>query len=285
MSRRNRNWWDKNARASSRGPREKSNRQGQRPGIFKALSITGLFSNPKLMNTFSQHREVITVFQILSLAVVTASVGTLIAKFVPESYITSNGVYIAGLVLILLIETIYQWGLYAAMLAAEEGVSAYSERETPKDTKALKSEMEKRRSSNVDDLRRTLEPIERVSLLAIGIMTHLIALQSIDANNPPPWKAILASDWAITLMLGLAGLLWQLKNQTHIYTLTKDTWVERSLKSVGNKLPVIVILMLAIASVVILSVSYWPWGLLSVLILIIWGVYYYKLYRNLQASE
>ena len=146
--------------------------------------------------------------------------------------------------------------------------------------------MEKQRQSNVDKLRRTVEPIERVSLLAIGIVTHLIALESIDANSPPLWAATLANDWAITLMLGLAGLLWQFKNQDHIKTLTRGTWLERALKRVGNKLPGIVIPLLAIASVGILSVVYWPWGILSAVLLIIGLIYFgVKMYRTLQTSE
>ena len=279
----NRRWWDTGSRASNDALREEGRvghgRQQSSSPTRSRLSLTGILSQTNVIKEVSLNPKQITIFQVLILTVTTAAVGTLIAKLVPEAALNtaSNGVYIAGLVLILLIETIYQWGLRATILATEDGFSAYVQIESPgTDVAGLRSELEKRREPNEDRLRRTLEPVERVSLLAIGIMTHLIALESIEGNHTPPWAATLANDWAITLLLGLAGLLWQLKNQYNISKLTSETWVERLLILIGNRLLVIIIPIQALASVGILSVAYYPWGILSGLPLLLVAIWYFK---------
>ena len=236
------------------------------------LSMRAIFSHTKLMNGFSAHLKLMRIFQILFLTVVTASVGTLIAKLVPEAAINnaSNGVYIAGIVLILLIETVYQWGIRAVMLAAEQGFSAYIQIESPESTvETVNAALKSQREPNEERLKGVLEPVERVGLLAIGIMTHLIALESANGNQTPAWVSTLSNDWAITLLLGLAGLLWQLKNQNNISMLTSGTWVERLLGTMGNKLIVTIVLVEAIGSVVILTVAYFPWGLWSGILLVV----------------
>lgn len=236
------------------------------------LSMRGIFSQTKLMKGFSAHLKLMRIFQILFLTVVTASVGTLIAKLVPEAAINnaSNGVYIAGIVLILLIETVYQWGIRAVMLAAEQGFSTYIQIESPEwEVERVNAALKSQRESNEERLKGVLEPVERVGLLAIGIMTHLIALESVNGNQTPAWVSMLSNDWAITLLLGLAGLLWQLKNQNNISMLTSGTWAERLLGTMGNKLVVTIVLVEAIGSVVILTVAYFPWGLWSGILLVV----------------
>ena len=234
--------------------------------------MRAIFSHTKLMNGFSAHLKLMRIFQILFLTVVTASVGTLIAKLVPEAAINnaSNGVYIAGIVLILLIETVYQWGIRAVMLAAEQGFSAYIQIESPESkVETVNAALKSQREPNEERLKGVLEPVERVGLLAIGIMTHLIALESANGTQTPAWVSTLSNDWAITLLLGLAGLLWQLKNQNNISMLTSGTWVERLLGTMGNKLIVTIVLVEAIGSVVILSVAYFPWGMWSGILLVV----------------
>ena len=279
----NRRWWDIRSRtdkvSSRKGGKVRRGQQRGSPTSLRNLSLTAILSQTKLMKEVSDHPRTMTILQILVLTVTTASVGTLIAKFVPEAAINnaSNGVYITGLVIILLIETIYQWGLRAAMLATEEGISAYIQIESPEtDVARLTSELERQRESNEEKLKRTLEPVERVSLLAIGIVTHLIAVESSSGEQPPTWATTLADDWAITLLLGLAGLLWQLKNQSHISTLTSGSWVESLLRVVGNRLLIVVIPVEALGSVIILSVAYYPWGTLSVLPLSLGVAWYGK---------
>ena len=275
---------------ASRGKNRRVRRRQQQssPPIGLRLSLTGMLSQTKIIKEVSLYPKTMAVFQILLLTVATASVGTLIAKLVPDGAINnvSNGIYITGLVVILLIETIYQWGLRAAMLATEEGISAYIQAESPgTSVSALKSELERQRESNEEKLKRTLEPLERVSLLAIGIVTHLMALESTRGDQTSTWAAILANDWAITLFVGLAGLLWQLKNQSHISILTSGTWVERLLRVIGNKVLIVVIPTQALFSVIILSVAYYPWGMLTVLPLLIglaW--YFYRIYGITQVS-
>ena len=278
-----RRWWDVRARANNERLREKG-RNVRRPQSDNSLtllklSLSAIFSQTSLVKTASRNPKTILIFQILVLTITTASIGTLIAKLVPEAAINdaSNGVYIAGLVFILLLETIYQWGLRAATLATEEGITAYVQVESPDtDAGGLRSELEKQRVTNEERLKRTLEPVERVTLLAIAILTHLIALESASGDETPAWAITLAKDWAMTLLLGAAGLLWQLKNQGHISTLTNGTWIERALRFSGNKLLIFIIPVEAIVSVVILTVAYYPWGTLSALPLLLGVTWYSK---------
>lgn len=263
-------------------PRRKNKRRRgrqqkrQRP-IGSRLSITHLLGETSIIDEVSLHPKTMTIFQIALLTIATASVGTLIAILVPDaaSNNTSNGIYIAGLVLILLIETIYQWGLRAAMLATEAGISEYLQGQVPKkDVPRLKTYLETHRESNVKRLKLTLEPLERVTLLAIGIMTHLIVLESTREGETPTWATTLANDWAITVLVGSAGLLWQMKNQEHIATLTSGAWMERALQVVGDKLPAIVIPIQAIFSMAILSFVYFPWGMATILPLFLGFLWY-----------
>lgn len=280
---RGKRWWDVRARERNVRPSERRRNllrpQSSNSLTLLKLSLSAIFSQTNLVKAVSDHPKTILIFQILVLTVTTASVGTLIAKLVPEAAINnaSNGVYIAGLVFILLIETIYQWGLRAAMLGTEEGIAAYIHAESPEaDAGGLRQVLESQREPNEEKLKRTLEPVERVTLLAIAILTHLIALESTNGTDTPNWATTLSQDWAITVLLGSAGLLWQLKNQGHISTLTSGTWIERALRLIGNKLLVVIIPLEAVVSVIILSVAYYPWGTLSALPLLVGITWYLK---------
>lgn len=256
----------------------KSGREQQQSDSLSisTMSIQKIFSQTEFIKDISRKSKSMRIFQILCLTVATASIGALIAKLVPEAAVNnaSNGVYIAGLVLILFIETVYQWGIRAAILAFEAGFLVYFQIESPRtNTAEVNSAIKSGRELNEERLKGVLEPVERVGLLAIGIMTHLVASETTNGNQTHAWASTLANDWAITLLLGLAGLLWQLKNQDNISTLTSDTRVERLLGVIGNKLVFIVVLVQVIGSVIILVFAYFPWGLLCIPLLaagIIW---------------
>ena len=286
-NRRSIGWWDRRARSNDlRRPDAPQNRRVERTeGVTTRpkLSIAGILSQTKFVNQAALHRKPMVYLQILALAVTTAAVGAVVARFIPESAIggASNGVYIAGIVLILLIETVYQWGLRASMLATEVGLLAYANvEESQADVEGLKSQLESQRNSNVEKLRRALEPMERVSLLALALLTHLIAQESADKNDLFGWATMLAKDVSITLLLGLAGLLWQLKNQDHIGTLTSGPRVQRILRSIGNLLMIAVIPLQALGSIIVLSVLYFPWGMLAMLPLVTGVVWYRNLHRT-----
>lgn len=272
-------WWDAKATMNNMRNRQKpSLHRGEGfdgSSIWKKLNMPGIFGETVWVRLAAEHPKTTVLWQILALSIATAAAGTLIAKLIPEAAVNNagNGVYIAGLVLILTIEAIYQWLLRTATLATEEGVTAYAGRDRPDiATKDVQRALEQNRDTNETTLRRSLEPIERVSLLAIGLVVHLIA-QEVGGEDSVP-------DWAITLMLGLAGLLWQLKNQTHIAKLTNGERTEKILRLFGNKPLIIAFTLLPVISAGTLSVLYFPWGTISIFLLALPVLWYWKKVRQ-----
>ena len=93
---------------------------------------------------------------------------------------------------------------------------------------------------------------------------------------PPDWAVMVNKDWAITLMLGFAGLLWQLKNQTHIAKLTKGKRTEEVLRLLGNNLLMVTFTVMPVVSAGILSILYFPWGMISIFLLALPILWYWK---------
>ena len=179
-NRRRRAWWDAKAKGNNmRGRQKPSARNGHSfdgSPIWKKLNMPGIFGETAWVKTAAQHPKTTVLWQILTLSIATAAAGTLIAKRIPEAVVNNagNGVYIAGLVVILTIEAMYQWLLRTATLATEEGVTAYASRDRPDiATEDMQRALEQNRDTNETTLKRSLEPIERVSLLAIGLVVHL----------------------------------------------------------------------------------------------------------------
>ena len=283
-------WWDAKAKMNSMRSRQKPvpHRGYGFDGspIWKKLNMPGIFGETVWVNLAAEHPKITVLWQMLVLSIATAAAGTLIAKLIPEGAGNNagNGIYVAGLVLILAIETIYQWLLRTATLATEEGVTAYAARDRSDiATEDMRRVLEQKRDTNETTLRRSLEPIERVSLLAIGLVVHLIAQRVGSENTAPDWAEMVNKDWAITLMLGFAGLLWQLKNQTHIGKLTKGERAEKILRVLGNNLLIATFTALPVISAGTLSILYFPWGVISIFLLalpILW--YWNKVSRSIQ---
>ena len=157
--------------------------------------------------------------QIALLSVIAASAGTLIGHFVPYAVDSGvgKGIYVAGVVVILFFETVYQWLLRAATLPIEEGaVSLLTVRSPSTPSDKLRSALGSVREANEARLARLFEPLLRVGLIALALSVHFVAQTYGKLSQPPVWAETLTQDWAMTLMFGVAGLLWQLKNPDNI---------------------------------------------------------------------
>ncbi len=110
-------------------------------------------------------------------------------------------------------------------------------------------------------LRRLFEPAERVGLLSLALVAHLIAQESSDVS----WARTASQDWAITLLLGFAGLLWQLRNTDNISKLTTELRLESFLTKCGEMVYLLALPIVTVGSIIVLGVVYFPWGLSGVL--------------------
>ena len=90
------------------------------------LTVSSILARPELLDYFEAHRLSALLFQIVFLSVVIAGMGTLIVQFIPDLSPSgaTNGIYAAGVVFLLLIETIHQWLLRSATLPMESGLES-----------------------------------------------------------------------------------------------------------------------------------------------------------------
>ena len=210
----------------------------------------------------NEHPLRVFVCQLGLFSMVTAAAGTLIATFLPEAAVNnaSNGVYVLGLVLILFIETVYQWVLRAGTHAGERGVVAIAEGNYPEtQMDHLREYLRNHRDGLESRMRRLFEPVEKVALISLALLVHLIAQESPDV----PLTRISSEDWAITLLLGVAGLLWQLKNTDNINKLSAELRLESALAWLGEKFFLFGLPSVILGSIGVLGFAFFPWGFSS----------------------
>ena len=206
--------------AHSRGAHGRPGQVGQ-PNLQAAFNFSEVIRNSGLVAEVNEHPLRVLVCQMALFSMVTAAAGTLIAMFLPEAAVNnaSNGVYVLGLVLILVIETVYQWVLRACTLAGERGVVAIAEGNYPNlPMDHLREYLRNHRDGFESRMRRLFEPVEKVALISLALLVHLIAQDSPDVLL----TRVSSEDWAITLLLGVAGLFWQLRNTDNISKLSSS---------------------------------------------------------------
>ena len=263
-------------RSRASGPQQKANKRrtvrsgqpsagnaspGAPPGL-NSLTISEIVRQAGMVREVAEHPLRALIFQMGLFSIVTGAVGTLVALFIPEASVNnaSNGVYVSGLVLILLIETLYQWMLRAGALVGEQGVVGIAESNYPHvPLDELREYLRTHRDGFEARLRRLFEPIEKVLLIALALLVHLMAQESADIS----WARELSTDWVITLLLAFAGLLWQLKNPDNIAKLSTELRLERLLSGFGNWFYVVVLTAMTLGSIILLGVVFFPWGFIS----------------------
>ena len=160
--------------------------------------------------------------------------------------------------LLLLIETSYQWLLRSAVLSIEKGALKIAAERFPWIPGSVRrSLLEKDRDVNEARLKRLFEPLQRVVLIAVGLSILFVAQQSGDGPSPG-WSRVLSTDWAMTLMFAFAGLLWQLKNTDNIGKLLEHLRIERYFTSFGERFWIVGLVCPTIGSMVVIS---WAFGL------------------------
>ena len=252
---------------SHSGASRRSSSQGEDSAKISidTLTVSEIVGQPRLLGYFETHPLQSLLCQMALLSVVTAGAGTLISKFVPDSSFSDlgHGVYVAGVVVLLFIETIYQWLLRSAVLSIEPGlVTLGVARFHQLSEDQLRSFLERGREENEAQLKRVFEPLQRVGLIAVGL-SILSVVQETRGDAPTEWLKILSRDWAMTLMFAFAGLLWQLKNTDNIKKLLEHLKIQHHLTSFGGRFWIWGLVCPTIGSMAVISWCFWPWGLAS----------------------
>ena len=240
--------------------------------FWSRFTVPQIIGRPALLDDVREHPLRTALSQLVMMAIITAAVGTLVGKFVPDALLNnvSNGIYLAGLVTILLVETVWQWLIRAASLTAEEGIGIYARtRRWRISEEQVREFLESKRADIEAGLKRSFEPVERVGLILVAILVHLIAQKSVGVSPVPPWANTLSQDWTITLLLAFAGLLWQLKNPSNIDRLSAGLNLEKFLMKFGGIFWTILLVILVFGSMGVLSFLFFPWGLTSILLLVL----------------
>ena len=248
---------------SSRGVRAQ---EDSVPPLAKTkLTVSGILAQPKLLDFFEGHQLVALLFQIVFLSVVIAGLGTLIVQFIPDLSPSgaTNGIYVAGVVFLLLIETVHQWLLRSATLPMESGLQSLAGTRFPTtDPREFRSYLDRTRDSNEARLGRLFEPFQRVGLVAGGLAIHFLAQKAGGDSSPPSWAEVLSRDWVMTLLFGFGGFLWQLKNPDNIWKLLVGLRIQRHVMAFGEYFWVIALVVSTLGSLVALSWFLFPWGLI-----------------------
>ena len=234
--------------------------QSNAPASF---NFSEIIRHEGLISEVNEHPLRVLLCQMSLFSLITAAAGTLIAVFLPEASVNnaSNGVYVLGLVGILFIETIYQWMLRAGTLAGERGVIAIAEGNYPDvPLDGLREYLRNDRNGFESRLRRLFEPVEKVGLLTLALLVHLFAQESSDFAL----ARVASEQWAMTLFLAFAGLLWQLRNTDNITRLSAEMRVEGPLAKLGERFYVFGLPVMTVASILVLGFAFWPWGFTSV---------------------
>ena len=251
------------------------------------LSLSSIVGDLGVLE-FIEARPLLAMFcQMTLLSVVTAGAGALIAKFVPDASPggIGNGMYVAGVVLLLIVETAYQWLLRAAVLPIESGAMMIGMQRFPSHSpNEFRSALENVRDTNEARLNRILEPLRGVGLVALALSIYFIAQGIGTAPNPPTWLGTLSDDWVMTTMFAFAGLLWQMKNPDNIGKLLLHLKIQSSFASFGERFWVLALVILSIGSMFVISLFFFPWGLASLvpLAVLVWSFVKFRLKRRLQ---
>ena len=255
--------------------RRSSDNQTQRdpapPLSATRLTVSGILAQPKLLDFFEAHQLLALLFQIVFLSVVIAGLGTLIVQFIPDLSTSgaSNGIYVAGVVFLLFIETIHQWLLRSATLPMESGLEALVGNRIPAaDAGRFRSYLDSMRDSNEARLGRLFEPFQRVGLVAGGLAVHFLAQKAGSDSSPPFWAEVLSKDWVMTLLFGFGGFLWQLKNPDNIWKLLVGMRIQKYVLAFGEYFWVIALVVSTLGSLVALSWFYFPGGLIILVIIL-----------------
>ena len=163
--------------------------------FWKAIAVSRILEQPAFLEFFEAHPLQSMLCQIALLSVVAASAGALIGRFVPGALDAGvgKGIYVAGVVVILFFETVYQWLLRSATLPLEKGAfSLLTARSPSSSPREIRSALESVRETNEARLARLFEPLLRVGLIALALSVHFVAQKYGKISPPPVWAEILA---------------------------------------------------------------------------------------------
>lgn len=250
------------------------------------LSLSEIVGDTSVVE-FTEARPLLSLLcQMTLLSVVTAGAGTLTAKFVPDASPSGigNGVYVFGVVLLLIVEAAYQWLLRAAILPIEHGAVIISEQRFPSHSPSnLRSALETARDTNEARLNRVLEPLRGTVLVALALSLYFIVQGIGNAPTPPAWLETLSKDWAMTLLFAFAGLLWQLKNPDNIGKLLEHLKIQSRFSAFGERFWVLALVVPSIGSMAVISGFFFPWGIATLvpLVVFIWAFVRFRSSRRL----
>ena len=228
-----------------------------------SVTVSEIIGQPPLFEYFETHPLQSLLCQIALLSVATAGAGTLISKFVPDpsSNGVGHGIYVVGVLALLVIETVYQWLLRSAVLSIEEGALKLGKNRLPNVSYGdLHAVLEMSRNDNEAKLKRLFEPIQRVGLIAAALSLLFVGQRAKDGFLLDV-SEVLSLDWAMTVMFALAGLLWQLKNPDNIGKLLDHLNLERRFTAFGERFWVVGLVLPTLGSMAVISWCFWPWGL------------------------
>ena len=245
-------------------PRTASANSQNDPKIsIDSLTVSEIVGQPSVFEYFETHPLQSLFCQVTLLSVATAGTGTLISKFVPyhSSSGVGHGIYVVGVLALLVIETSYQWLLRSAVLSIEKGAMKIGAERFPRlSDDDLRSVLEKGRDDNEARLKRLFEPIQRVGLIAVGLSILFVGQRAKDGFLLD-LEEVLSRDWAMTVMFAFAGLFWQLKNPDNIGKLLEHLKLQRRFTSFGERFWVVGLVCPTVGSMAVISWAFWPWGL------------------------
>ena len=242
-----------------------ANGRSNREISIDSLTVSEIVGQPLLFEYFETHPLQSILCQIALLSVATAGAGILISKFVPDASSggVGHGVYVFGVLMLLVIETLYQWLLRSAVLSVERGAFKLGRERFPGlSEEILGSVLLKGRDVNEARLKRLFEPIQRVGLIAAGLSILFVGQRAKDGFLLDS-AGVLSQDWAMTVMFALAGLFWQLKNPDNIGRLLEHLNLERRFTSFGERFWTLGLVVPTVASMGVISWCFMPWGLVS----------------------
>ena len=249
--------------------------------------MSRILGNPVLVEYMQAHPLQSLLCQVGLLSVVAAAAGVLIARYVPRvsDGDVGMGIYVAGVVGILIVETVYQWLVRAVTLPVEEGAVTLMGRIDPsKSERRFRATLEQARDRNESRLARLFEPLLRVGLVALALSVHFVAQSSGKLSSPPLWAEILSQDWAMTVMFGLAGLLWQLKNPDNIGKFLVGFGIQKHVAVFGDYLGPVVVVGTIVGGIMVLSLFFPLWGWIGALPLVFMLMFFLR-FRSRRSSR
>ena len=251
-----------------------------------SVTVSEIIGRPPMFEYFESHPLQSLLCQIALLSVATAGAGTLISKFVPDPFVNGvgHGIYVAGVLALLVIEASYQWLLRSAVLSIEKGAVKLGRVRLPHvPEEDLRTVLVKGRDENEAKLKRLFEPIQRVGLVAAALSMLFVGQRAKDGFLLDVGE-VLSLDWAMTVMFAVAGLLWQLKNPDNIGKLLEHFKLEARFTSFGERFWVVGLVLPTLGSMSVIAWVFWPWGLASFVPLFL-ALYFVVTYLKRRASR